>query len=407
DIAVANSGTGDVTVRLGNGMGGFPTTVSFAVGDFPTWVAIADFNGDGKLDMVSANARTANNAAVLLNNCDTPPTISANLITRVAGDPSANSTVATVHDDEQAASTLSVKVNNNSTATVNGVTVSNITIDANGGVHAAVVAACGATSAAFTLKVTDDGGLSNTDTLNVTVTPDVTLPSINCPKPITQPTDANQCTATIKFSPTISDNCPVAPVACTPAPASSFVKGTTTVNCTATDAANNTANCSFTVTVVDMQPPSITCPAPIVRGTAPNACTAMVTYAAPTVSDNCAGVGAPSCTPPSGSTFPKGITDVTCSVSDAANLSSSCSFIVTVNDTEPPAFVNGCPHSISVIAPQSCPLATSQTVTYQTPAISDNCPGATVACAPPSGSTFAVGTTTVTCTASDSSGNTA
>jgi hypothetical protein len=38
---------------------------------------------------------------------------------------------------------------------------------------------------------------------------------------------------------------------------------------------------------------------------------------------------------------------------------------------------------------------------------SDNCPGVTFVCSAASGSTFPIGTTTVTCTATDTSGNTA
>ncbi|MEK6289352.1 MAG: FG-GAP-like repeat-containing protein, partial [Acidobacteriota bacterium] len=41
------------------------------------------------------------------------------------------------------------------------------------------------------------------------------------------------------------------------------------------------------------------------------------------------------------------------------------------------------------------------------PVAGDTCPGVTPVCSPPSGSCFAVGTTTVTCTATDESGNTA
>jgi hypothetical protein len=37
----------------------------------------------------------------------------------------------------------------------------------------------------------------------------------------------------------------------------------------------------------------------------------------------------------------------------------------------------------------------------------DNCPGVTTVCTPAAGSVFAVGTTSVTCTATDTSGNTA
>src|SRR4029453_8528437 len=47
----------------------------------------------------------------------------------------------------------------------------------------------------------------------------------------------------------------------------------------------------------------------------------------------------------------------------------------------------------------------SAVVNYPAPTGDDNCPGATVACAAPSGSVFPVGTTSVTCTATDSGGN--
>jgi len=49
----------------------------------------------------------------------------------------------------------------------------------------------------------------------------------------------------------------------------------------------------------------------------------------------------------------------------------------------------------------------SAVVAYPAPAVSDNCPGVTVVCAPPSGSVFPVGVTTVSCTATDSGGATA
>jgi uncharacterized repeat protein (TIGR01451 family) len=46
-------------------------------------------------------------------------------------------------------------------------------------------------------------------------------------------------------------------------------------------------------------------------------------------------------------------------------------------------------------------------VGYQLPGVTDDCPGASVVCSPPSGAVFAVGTTTVSCTATDSGGATA
>ena len=65
-----------------------------------------------------------------------------------------------------------------------------------------------------------------------------------------------------------------------------------------------------------------------------------------------------------------------------------------------------CPGNVTAVSAVACPPTTSTAVTFATPTASDNCPGVTVACVPPSGSTFPAGTTTVTCTATDTSGNT-
>ena len=57
---------GNVSVRLGNGNGNgngsFGTATNFAVGVAPYSVAIADVNGDGNLDLVTANQSSGNNS---------------------------------------------------------------------------------------------------------------------------------------------------------------------------------------------------------------------------------------------------------------------------------------------------------------------------------------------------------
>jgi hypothetical protein len=68
---------------------------------------------------------------------------------------------------------------------------------------------------------------------------------------------------------------------------------------------------------------------------------------------------------------------------------------VTVNDTQPPAIT--CPANI--VKEPTCPAGA--VATYAAPVVSDNCPGVTFVCSPTSGTTFAIGTTTVTCTATD------
>ena len=139
----------------------------------------------------------------------------------------------------------------------------------------------------------------------------------------------------------------------------------------------------------------ITCPANVTHSNDPNQCGAVVTYSAPTTTGTCATI---TCAPASGSFFPVGTTTVTCT----ATAGPSCSFTVTVNDTQPPTIT--CPANITTKTPTS--TATCAVATFTTTA-SDNCPGVTVLCNPPSGSCFPVGTTTVTCTATDASGNTA
>jgi hypothetical protein len=86
----------------------------------------------------------------------------------------------------------------------------------------------------------------------------------------------------------------------------------------------------------------------------------------------------------------------------AAGTGPTCSFTVTVNDTQPPTIT--CPPNQTAVTPV---VTDPCTVVNFTTTASDNCPGVVVVCNPPSGSCFPVGVTTVTCTATDASGNTA
>ena len=142
---------------------------------------------------------------------------------------------------------------------------------------------------------------------------------------------------------------------------------------------------------------TLTCPANVTSSNEANQCGAVVTYPAPTIgaTDDC---GTITCTPPSGAFYPVGTTTVTCT----ATAGSTCSFSVTVNDTQPP-FVVAPPDQFHALGEHQ----TSAVVNYPTPTPADNCPGVTVVATPPSGSTFPAGETIVTATATDASGNTA
>src|SRR6185436_17661382 len=102
-------------------------------------------------------------------------------------------------------------------------------------------------------------------------------------------------------------------------------RGVTVVTCRATDGAN-VSSCTFSVTVNDVEPPTVHCPANITVTTSGTTCSSNVTFTA-TASDNC-GSPAASCVPPSGSAFNVGTTTVTCTANDGNGNSGSCAFNV-------------------------------------------------------------------------------
>ena len=60
DLAVANYGSANVSILLGNGAGSFGAATDFGVGTNPNSVAVGDFNGDGKQDLAIANTDSNN-----------------------------------------------------------------------------------------------------------------------------------------------------------------------------------------------------------------------------------------------------------------------------------------------------------------------------------------------------------
>ncbi len=146
----------------------------------------------------------------------------------------------------------------------------------------------------------------------------------------------------------------------------------------------------------------LTCPANVTVSNDANQCGAVVTYPAPTTTGDC---GPVTCVPPSGSFFPVGTTTVNCAETFVDNRGgATCSFTVTVNDTQLPTLT--CPANITTAGSGVNGCVVTAVVNFAAPTVADNCPGAgAVVCVPPSGSTFNEGTTTVTCTATDAAGN--
>jgi len=86
-------------------------------------------------------------------------------------------------------------------------------------------------------------------------------------------------------------------------------------------------------------PLQIECPPDITIGADPGQCSAVVTFDTPAATGGCS-PAVVTCTPPSGSAFPKGTSTVTCSATTEDGSTSSCAFRVLVEDREPPE-VNG------------------------------------------------------------------
>jgi VCBS repeat-containing protein len=153
---------------------------------------------------------------------NTAPTISGATLTRIAGSPGSNSQIATVNDAESGASGVTVTITSANPS--NGVTVSNI-VNSGGNITADIVAACAATTANFTLQVSD-GTSTATATLTVTVTSETQAPSITCPANVSVNTAVGQCQAVATYTtPTATDNCPGVTVSCSPASGTAFSKG--------------------------------------------------------------------------------------------------------------------------------------------------------------------------------------
>jgi hypothetical protein len=231
-------------------------------------------------------------------------------------------------------------------------------------------------------------------------TEDEEPPLIHCPPDILGETDLNQCSkSNVIYSVDLIDNCPGVALDCIPSSGSTFALGTTTVVCTAKDCGNNMVACSFRVVIHDTAPPAIQCPLDVVGNTDADQCSkSNVTYTA-TATDNCPGVTLV-CSPPSGSTFAQGTNTVICKATDGENNTAECLFLVIILDTVPPAIT--CP--LDRVAEVDAAECSKSNVTYTVTA-TDNCPGVTLACTPPSGSTFGLGPTRVTCIAMDASSN--
>jgi hypothetical protein len=255
---------------------------------------------------------------------------------------------------------------------------------------------------AVACAATDSAGNTANASFNITVH-DTTAPVITAPLGLgVEAMGASGATA--EFPATTADVVDGAGTAtCVPASGSLFPLGDTSVSCNAADARGNAATPrSFVLTVHDTTRPTID-PRGDVTQEATGASGALVTYASPTTHDLVDGDRSATCTPASGALFALGATVVTCSAVDAAgNAAIDTYFNVTVLDRTPPTI------DAHDDVTEEATSAAGAVVTYTSPATQDLVDGVGVAsCLPASGTTFALGTTLVTCSASDNAGNAA
>jgi hypothetical protein len=152
--------------------------------------------------------------------------------------------------------------------------------------------------------------------------------------------------------------------------------------------------CEFDVIIKDPNPPQITCdPDVTTHPNDPGLCGAVVNYGA-TATDDCTADSAIviDC-PQSGDFLPVGLNSMGCTATDESGNSASCSRNETIQDVEAPSFP--VLSDVTAQSPDGNPVPVGFSV-----AANDNC-SAPAICAPPSGSSFPLGPTTVTCNATD------
>jgi len=261
----------------------------------------------------------------------------------------------------------------------------------------------------YFVTVTQNGCI-NSGSVNVVVG-DAIPPAITCPAAQTINANSSCSSAIGSYSATsVSDNCNPNPTVSQSPAASTVLTGhntAQTVTLTASDGNGNTASCTFTVTLKDITPPSITCPANTTV-TANATCSGVVgAYSAATIGDNCNANPTVSQSP-AASTVLNGHNDVktvTLTANDGNGNTASCTFSVTLKDVTPPSIT--CPANTTIAANAGCSGAVG---TYAAAAVSDNCNANPTVSQSPAASTVLNGhndVKTVVLTADDNNGNTA
>lgn len=404
-VTVANQ-NGAANVFFGNGNGTFQTP-PLVLPNIAVSIAVADVNGDSRPDLLMGNLQGGSTGLLVYLNqgggAFSSPTLFG--ITGFHGFFNGNGSVAVddVNGDGELDAVLSAYdgiVGLHNVAVMVG--------DGSGGFSGPILfPATFVPTHLFLGDFTSDGKVDigvvvrNSRSFGVLMNTTVFAPSDTTPPVITAPenivVEASGPSGTIvAFSATASDTVSGAvAVTATPPSGSNFPIGTTTVTLSASDAANNSATASFTVTVRDSIAPLVNLPADqVIEATGPDGAVAWFTATASDV----VGVASLTSSAASGSTFPIGVTTVTITATDATGNSTSAAFTITVRDTVAPVVNVPADQVIEATGPAGAVALFAATAV-------DTVGVASFTSSAASGSIFPVGTTTVTVTATDAAGN--
>ncbi|APA00073.1 LamG-like jellyroll fold domain-containing protein [Flavobacterium commune] len=276
-------------------------------------------------------------------------------VTDAAGNTTTGSKTITVTDNIKPTITAPPTINTttNTACTATGVALGTPTTADNCAVasvtnnHPSTTYPLGNTTVIWT--VTDSSGNTATANQIVTVTDNVP-PTITCPGNISANTSANgtgDCYTTVNIgTPTTNDNCGIASVVASVSgtiintATYQFPIGNTTVNWTVTDNAGLTASCNQTITVIDNENPSISCPGNQNVNYNNNCQFSLQDYTSlATASDNCDTNLTITQSPTPGTLISAAITTVTLTARDDANRTSTCTFTVSAIDNIAPTAV--------------------------------------------------------------------
>ncbi len=238
---------------------------------------------------------------------------------------------------------------------------------------------------------------------------DLSPPTVICPLDLTVSADSGACTATLQLGfPNASDACSGIKSVVSDQQGDVYPTGPTTVVFTATDNAGNIATCSMTITVTGQTTPLLQdCPKDLTVNTDSVGCTAKVSWNLPQAINPCDGSSLSiTASDSSGTIFPVGTHTVTFKAGSGAD-TASCSFQITVVDMTPPIVI--CPPNttVAILPDSSGHSGCAAPADFVLPTATDACDSQPIVNSTVlPGDTLPTGTTTITLTAQDASGNT-